>query len=108
MVHYSLPVYQLVNTNKILVEKKDFKYLENIKRIIYGETYEDLVKIIKSLKSVDPFENSINLSLSKDQVREKYLKYLIKEYNFMNIFDRNQKALNVTLESTFIEFRLES
>jgi hypothetical protein len=76
-------IYKFVksNKNKHLNQLSDVSFLENIKEIQYGNTSEELLAFIRNLKSFAPLiRQSLSFTNRKDNVRQKYLKYLINEY----------------------------
>ena len=82
--------------------------MENIKEIQYGNTSEDLLSFIKSLKSFTPLiRESLSFTDKKETIRKKYLNYLINEYGHVSIFGYSNTNINLPLESVYVELKFD-
>ncbi|CAF0784628.1 unnamed protein product [Adineta steineri] len=95
-------IYKLIQSNVRC------SLLENIEEISYGNTFEDLVFFLQSLPS---FATLIHKNLSsterRENVRRKYLNYLINEYGHVSIFGYSNNDISLPLESVYVELKFD-
>ncbi|CAF4291657.1 unnamed protein product, partial [Adineta steineri] len=95
-------IYKLIKSNVRC------SLLENIKEISYGNTFEDLLFFLQSLPS---FSTLIHQNLSfterRENVRRKYLNYLINEYRHVSIFGYSNNDISLPLESVYVELKFD-
>ncbi|CAF3962004.1 unnamed protein product [Rotaria sordida] len=106
----SLSIYKFIksNKNKMFNQISDISFLENIKEIQFGNTFEDLLQFIKNLKSFTPLiHKSLSLTNKKENIREKYLNYLINEYGHVSIFGFSNININLPLQSVYVELKFD-
>ena len=101
----SLPIY-LVNSKK----KWDSPFLENIKTIIYEDKgdkkkREGLIDLIKSLKT-SKFSDNIPFEL-KNKVYQKYLNFLVQEYDSVSVFGYSKNEMTLPLEKIFVDLKFD-
>ncbi|CAF3005478.1 unnamed protein product [Rotaria sp. Silwood2] len=105
-----LSIYKLVKSNRdtMLNQAFDVSFSENITELHYGESYADLLKFIKSLKSFTPLlYESLSLIEEKQIIRKKYLNFLTKEHGYVSIFGYSKTNISLPLESVYVELKFD-
>ena len=106
----SLSIYKLVRLNKTkqFNQTSDVSFLENIREVPYGNTLEDLLPFIKSLKSFTSLiRESLLFTDRKENIRRKYLNYLINEYGHVSIFGHSNINISLPLQSVYVELKFD-
>ncbi|CAF3760597.1 unnamed protein product [Rotaria socialis] len=106
----SLPMYKLVtsNTTKGFNQTSDMLLLENMKELQYGNTPKDLLEFIKNLKSFKPLiRESLSLADRQENIRQKYLNYLIHEYGHVSILGYSNSNISLSLQSVYVELKFD-
>ncbi|CAF4015120.1 unnamed protein product, partial [Rotaria magnacalcarata] len=106
----SLSMYKLVasNTTKGFNQTSDTLLLENMKELQYGNSPKDLLEFIKNLKSFKPLmRESLSLTDRKENIREKYLNYLIHEYGHVSILGYSNSNISLPLQSVYVELKFD-
>ena len=102
----SLPIY-LVNSKK---KPNASNFLENIKTIIYEDKgdkkkREGLIHLIKNLKT-SKFSDNIPFEL-KNKVYQKYLNFLVEEYDSVSFFGYSKTEMTLPLEKIFVDLKFD-
>ena len=103
-------IYKLVrsNTQQQLNTTFDVSFSENINEIQYGTTPDDLLSFIRSLKSFTHIlSNNVLLTNRRENIRTKYLTYLLQEYGHVSIFGYSNQNINLPLESVYVELKFD-
>ncbi|CAF4121797.1 unnamed protein product [Rotaria sp. Silwood2] len=105
-----MSMYKLVksNNNKMFNQISDVSFLDNIREIQYGNTLEDLLQFIKSLKSFTPLiHESLLFTDKKESIRKKYLNYLINEHGHVSILGYSNTNISLPLQSVYVELKFD-
>ncbi|CAF1409374.1 unnamed protein product, partial [Adineta ricciae] len=105
---FNLSVINRPAIYKLIRSTAQCSILENFVEIPCGNTFEDILSFLKNLSSLSTFrlENHA-LSIRREQVRQKYLNYLLQEYGHVSIFGCLNQDLHLPLESVYVELKFD-